>query len=175
MYKNLKKGFTLIEIIVSLAIFALVMIVALGAFLKIVDVNKRAQAIEMSVNSLTFAVEAMSRELRIGKQYKVTNNGNQVTFIARYNSATPPQPIYYGYRLNQNKIERAVSSNVGAEPSSSDYSSLTATDMKITKLEFVNDNSAIPLLSIYAAGEIGTVEKAKTNFDIQTAVSQRLK
>ncbi len=169
---NFTKGFTLIEIIISLAIFTMVMIVALGAFLKIVDVNKRAQSIEMAVNSLTFAVEAMSRELRIGKSYEVSNTGDQVTFIGRYDTAVPPQPIYYAYRFSGNKIQRAV--RVSVKPANTDFSDLTAINLKITSLVFDLKVGIVPMVRIYTSGEVQSVDKAKTTFDVQTAISQRL-
>ena len=63
-------GFTLIEIIVSLALFAVVAVVAIGAFLKIVDANRRAEAIESAVNDTNFALESMVRDLRVGSDYQ---------------------------------------------------------------------------------------------------------
>lgn len=63
-------GFTLIEIIVSLALFAVVAVVAVGAFLKIIDANRRSEAIETAVNDTSFALESISRDLRVGSDYE---------------------------------------------------------------------------------------------------------
>lgn len=62
-YKN-QQGFTLIEIIVSLAIFSVVALIAVGALLKIVATNKQAQRIQAAVTNISFALESMSREIR---------------------------------------------------------------------------------------------------------------
>lgn len=62
-------GFTLVEIIVSLGIFAVVAVVALGALVKIVAANKKAQTIQASVTNLNFALDAISREMRVGRNY----------------------------------------------------------------------------------------------------------
>lgn len=59
-------GFTLVEILVALMIFALVIVVALAALVKILDANKKAQTIQDAVVSLSFVTEAMTRELRTG-------------------------------------------------------------------------------------------------------------
>ncbi|MDE2037756.1 MAG: type II secretion system protein [Patescibacteria group bacterium] len=64
-----KGGFTLIEIVVSLAIFAIVAMVALSALVKIMDANKKAQTIQDAVTSLSYALDSMSRELRTGSVY----------------------------------------------------------------------------------------------------------
>ena len=47
------RGFTLIEIIVSLGLFAIVAIVAAGALLKILDSNKKAQSIQNTMTNLS--------------------------------------------------------------------------------------------------------------------------
>lgn len=172
----LKKGFTLIEIIVSMAIFSVVMVVALGAFLKIVDVNKRAQTVEAAVNNLTFVVESMSRELRTGQVYDVdSRNPSQIDFIGKYNAGSPPLPYNYSYRLKNGVIERGVSRNAGNVVAESDYAAATAANVKITSFYFELVSKPVRMVRIYAAGEVGLVEKAKTTFSVQTAVSQRLK
>ncbi len=68
-HTHTRTGFTLVEIIVSLAIFAIVATVALGALVKIVSANKKAQAVQEAVTSLNFALDAMSREMRVGRNY----------------------------------------------------------------------------------------------------------
>lgn len=64
-----QKGFTLVEIIVSIAIFIVVAIVALGALLRIIDSNQKSQGLKTSINNMNFALESMSRELRVGSSY----------------------------------------------------------------------------------------------------------
>ncbi len=63
------KGFTLVEMVVSLGIFALVAVIAIGALLKIVDANKKAHSLQTTINDLNFALDAMTRELRVGSGY----------------------------------------------------------------------------------------------------------
>lgn len=65
----MKKGFTLIEIIVALMIFSIVVVVALAALVKILDANKKAQTIQDAVVSMSFTMESMTRELRTGSAY----------------------------------------------------------------------------------------------------------
>ncbi len=64
-----RRGFTLVEIIVSLAIFAIVCVVALAALVKIIDANKRAQSVQNAVTNVSFVLDSMSRELRAGSAY----------------------------------------------------------------------------------------------------------
>lgn len=73
---KMQNGFTLIEIIVSLAVFSIVAVVALGALLKIISVNAKAQSIQAAVTNLNFSLESMSRELRTGSVYHCETNSN---------------------------------------------------------------------------------------------------
>jgi type II secretory pathway pseudopilin PulG len=67
------RGFTLIEIIVSLAIFIVVAVIAIGAFLKILDANKQSQALQTAMNNADFALESMTRDIRVGSNYYYYN------------------------------------------------------------------------------------------------------
>lgn len=62
-------GFTLVEIIVALAIFSIVATVALGALVKIISANKKAQGLQSAITNLNFALETMSREMRVGSAF----------------------------------------------------------------------------------------------------------
>lgn len=69
-----KKGndscaFTLVEMIVSLGIFAVVAVVALGALVRIITANQKAQSLQAAMTNLNFALESMSREIRVGTNY----------------------------------------------------------------------------------------------------------
>ncbi len=65
-----KRGFTLVEIIVAMMIFSIVAVVALAALVKIIDANKKAQTTQDAVIGLSFALEAMSREIRTGSNIR---------------------------------------------------------------------------------------------------------
>lgn len=69
MFKQ-KKGFTLIEVMVAVSIFTVVMVVALGAILSIVNANRKAQSLHTVINNVNLAVETMTRDLRTGYNYE---------------------------------------------------------------------------------------------------------
>ncbi len=70
-----KKGFTLIEVMVSVSLFAMVMVLSLGAIMSIIDGNKKAQAINAVANNLNFAVESMVRDIKTGYAYTCDLSG----------------------------------------------------------------------------------------------------
>ena len=83
-----KKGFTLVEIIVSLGLFAVVAVIAIGAYLRIIDANKQAQALKTAVNNANFALESISRELRVGSNYHCYNAASTLTFSGTLPAST---------------------------------------------------------------------------------------
>lgn len=86
-----RAGFTLVEMVVSLAIFSIVAVVALGALVKIIDTNKKAQTLQSSITNLNFALESMSREMRVGTSYYCQMTGNYATLnpYIPYNGSSP--------------------------------------------------------------------------------------
>lgn len=63
------RGYTLIELIVAVGLFALVMTLAAGAYLMMISINRQAQAQATGINNLSFALESMTRDIRTGTQY----------------------------------------------------------------------------------------------------------
>jgi prepilin-type N-terminal cleavage/methylation domain-containing protein len=62
-------GFTIIEMIVSLALFSVVVTVAIGSLLLLIGSNDDLQQEQSVMTSLSFALDSMSREIRTGKSY----------------------------------------------------------------------------------------------------------
>lgn len=63
-------GFTLIETLVSLALFSVVLVIAGGTIVSVIDVNKRNQAISSVVNNLNYSIDSMIRDIKTGYLYK---------------------------------------------------------------------------------------------------------
>src|SRR3989344_6877449 len=77
--KNILKynaGFTLIEIMVSVSVFAVVVIIAVGALISINDANRKVQSMRALMYNLNFALENISRTLRTGSSYHCGATGS---------------------------------------------------------------------------------------------------
>ena len=72
--KNVNKGFTLIETLVSLALFSVVLVIAGGTIVSVIDVNKRNQLISSVVNNLNYSIDSMVRDIKTGYLYKCNYN-----------------------------------------------------------------------------------------------------
>ena len=69
MKTKMTRGYTLIELVVAVGLFALVMTLASGSYLLMVDLNRQAQGISTGIDSLSFTLETMTRSIRTGTSY----------------------------------------------------------------------------------------------------------
>jgi prepilin-type N-terminal cleavage/methylation domain-containing protein len=74
--RTTQAGFTLIEMIVSLALFSVVVTVAVGALLMLVGANDELQGEQSIMTNLSFALDSMSREIRTGTEYYCVSRPN---------------------------------------------------------------------------------------------------
>jgi prepilin-type N-terminal cleavage/methylation domain-containing protein len=63
------RGFTLIEMLVSLSLFTIVVTIAVGAFLSLIGASKGVQSEQSVMTTLTFVLDSMTREIRTGSNY----------------------------------------------------------------------------------------------------------
>lgn len=69
------RGYTLIELVVAVGLFALVMTLASGSYLLMVDLNRQAQGISTGIDNLAFVLESMTRSIRTGTSYSCGDFG----------------------------------------------------------------------------------------------------
>ena len=63
------RGYTLVELIILVGLFALIMMLASGAYLVMIGVNRQVQGIATGIDNLAFALETMTRTIRTGAGY----------------------------------------------------------------------------------------------------------
>lgn len=63
------RGFSLVEMVVAVALFAVIMLVAIGALLALVDANRKARTLESVMNNLNISLDSMIRAVRMGTNY----------------------------------------------------------------------------------------------------------
>jgi prepilin-type N-terminal cleavage/methylation domain-containing protein len=71
-------GFTLIELMVATTIFTIIMLMGVGSLVTSSNSAKRAQKLQIAVDNVNFAMESMTRELRMGSHYYCLTNGSAV-------------------------------------------------------------------------------------------------
>lgn len=74
-----RRGYTLLELIVSVGIFSVIMLIVTSAYLNLVHLDRKARATSDVMTNLSFVVESMSREIRTGTNYRCNTNGTNCT------------------------------------------------------------------------------------------------
>lgn len=65
--KTLQKGFTLVELLVSIFLFSTIMIVSVSMFVYALDLQRKAFNIQKTEESASFIMESMLKELRVSE------------------------------------------------------------------------------------------------------------
>jgi len=179
------KGFTLIEMMVAVALFSAVMLVSVGSLLSLIDASKRAQGIQSVMNNLNVALDGMVRAMRMGQKYTSTDVHNLAftpfgksttdatqRWIYRFEETTPPGSPEPRGRIH--KVYR-VPGIVGIVDVP-----LTAAEVDIDSVEFyitgtTPGDTLQPRAMMVVRGKAG-FDKLKTTtfFNIQASATQRL-
>ncbi len=192
--RNLSAGFTLVEMLVAIAVFMSVMVVAVGALMSIINANKKNQAIKNVVDNVTFALDSISRDMRSGMNYKCSTDGssyttdnciNNATNGVNYIQYTMPDKItnvYYRFLLNSNPQLILGYGNIqkclGSGCPSINWQSMTAptSTVNVKNMKFyvlgIGDIARQPRVIITAQGSVIT-KSGTADFSLQTTVSQR--
>lgn len=68
-----RRGFTLVEMIVAVGIFAIVMTVIMTTLVSVMAASNRAGSTQVATDNLSFALDTMSRSIRYGYHYYCTD------------------------------------------------------------------------------------------------------
>ena len=98
--KKLNHGFTLLELVISVSIFSLVVVAAVGIMISVFAAQAKAVAVKNVLDNARFSLELMTREMRTGSDIKYTadppsgcpRNGLEFT---SYNQGSPQERFYY--------------------------------------------------------------------------------
>ena len=186
-YHSSRSGFTLVEMIVAIGVFSIIMTVSVGTLLSMVDANRKAQSLKSVIDNLNFAVENMSRNMRVGTLYHC-EAGEFITgsvsapqdcpsggtiFAFESHDGDPNDPSdQIVYRFRNSSLERSLDGGTSFLP-------ITAPEVTITDLAFYLTGASVgdsvqPLATITVHGSAGANERTTTEFNIQVTVSQRL-
>ena len=115
-------GFTLVEMIVAVGIFAIVITLASGSYLTMMSANRQAQAVATGINNLSFGLEVMTRDIRTGHNYPIGGSPSD-TFTFKNSTGHTTQ-----YSLVNGVLLRSIDSGAAIP--------LTDSSVTITNLRF---------------------------------------
>ncbi|MBU4480159.1 type II secretion system GspH family protein [Patescibacteria group bacterium] len=168
------KGFLLVEMIVSVALFSVVMTIGMGSLLSIMSANRKSQSFKVVINNVNLGIESMSRDIRTGYDYNcgsVTGGDCVAGDDIIYFVSSSGEDIIYRFNNVSESIEKSVDGSA--------FSSIIAQDISITNLKFyvlgatVGDNTQPRVAITVQAHTTGTKVSESVDFGLYTTVSQR--
>lgn len=193
--KQENKGFTLIELMIATSLFTIIMLMGVGSLVVSSNSSKASQKLRITVDNVNFAMENMTRELRMGTVYECaidsvnlaapnptdcllgSTPGNIIAFNPQQTSGAPDRVSYQlrprGDTPVTNSLERCEYLN------SLSCSDIVSPDVDITTLKFYVkgsqfDDNIQPSVEILIKGVVNIKNKnIFKSFTLQTMTSQR--
>lgn len=195
-----KKGFTLIEVVIAVGLFAVVMTIALAVILSVVANNKKTQVINAVVNNLNFALDSMVRDIKTGYSYTChTSNiplaasgdnncgvNDQTSIILVSTLYSQPKIVSYYFEKGDplantiGKIKKITCESVGAFGACSGASTdieVTSPEIDIKDMQILTNigtpGSSQPSVFLLIHGTSAVNPTEASDFTVQTLISQR--
>ncbi len=180
--KNMK-GFTLVEIMVSVSIFAVVMLMVSSSVYAVFDSNKKSQTLRSVMDNLNLSLEAMTRTIRFGKDYHCDiNTGVQSSPRDCAGGASSIAITDFNgnrvvYKLVGTRIARTINGGADQYVTGTDVNISTTTFRVIGSTPYSPSTGTYDLsqakVIIVVDGYAGVKSTSRSNFVLQTTVSQR--
>jgi len=193
--KGDQSGFTLLEMIVSLAIFSIALFIATSAFLSIVNSDRKSRATRVATDNLNLTLEEMSRKIKTGSSYSCLGAAGvadcyTAQSILAFTDQTNVRIIY-----KRGVGGGAIVGGVSASGCGTSYTATqgcilrsdggaafiqsTSPEIDVTSLRFFVTGSALwpdttqPSVVVAIDGMLGNQASTKVAFKIQTTITQR--
>jgi len=183
------KGFTLIELMVATSIFVVIMLASMGSLFVLLDAAKNSKALRFSMDNVNFAMESMTRSIRMGKTYVCLREGEQIgleelpgsgqdcreggTLLAFFPQGVTDHIIIYKIEDRQDHSTRTLKK---CTPESGCVE-IVSSNVDVKRLKFFTngaeeDSGIQPSVYIIMEGTVMVKEEA-VSFSIQTLASMR--
>ncbi|HEY4519548.1 MAG TPA: type II secretion system protein [Candidatus Paceibacterota bacterium] len=176
-------GFTLVEMVVAVGLFAIVMLIATSALLSVVHANRKAHALQSVMNNLNVALDGMTRSIRMGSNYRCGGpspsspdclSGGSSLYFEEYGGSTsnPADDWAYWYDASAKRLYKS-------EQGGSSGVAITAPEVSIESLTFyvvgtTRGDTTQPKVVVAIKGTAGVSARVQTTFSVQATAVQRL-
>ena len=157
------------ELIVAMGLFAVVMLLASGSYLLMIGLNRQAQGIATGIDSLSFAIETMTRNMRTGTDYGCGFSGGDCPDGKDSFSFTDTSGATVSYSLVSGAIQETVGTAV---------STLTDPSVTVSSLMFyvvgtgLNDGQQ-PHATVIVSGVVTYAAGKTESFTIEAGSTMR--
>jgi len=170
---RISKGYTLIELIVAVGLFAIVMLLASSAYITLIGINNQVQGLASGIDNLSFALETMARGIRTGTQYSCLGGSSDCVINGGTFSFVNEKGKTVLYSLAGTTIQKTVDGTI---------SPLTDSSVDISSLVFYVHGANPTSSGDYQQSRVtivvsGTVDygKGKTeSFTVETGATMRV-
>lgn len=166
------KGFTLMEVMVSVSIFAIIITIGIGSLLTIYSTLQKTRADQQVMDSLSYVMDTMTRRVRTGTEWS-SPDGQTIRFRDQIEETTGGNMITYGVRPSSTTGEMRlyVEEADGEYDITPENMTIDAFTVNLTGGTNGSDGGQ-PLVEFQIQATIKN-GKQETPLAIQTAVSQR--
>lgn len=201
LHRKLQRGFTLVELLVSVFIFSVVMTISMGTLLVLIDANQKGQGIQAVMTNLSFALDSMTRNIRTGHDYYCESvwdlwaDKNALPDYGYTNDCTydPDDPgriiayvdgrtgnrVAFRYNPDDGSIERKVDIyQNGTRDDEGEWLRVTASELFVTDFVVAVEGSMQseteqPTAQLFIEGYIVDEPNTDPDFQLQTTITQR--
>lgn len=192
--KNNQSGFTLVEMMVAVGLFTVVMVLGIGATLTVNNVYRQNRAMRSAIDNLSFIMEDIARNARLGFNYRCINNPSDdlaLTVIETPQNGDncigvafePFYDVQIGQGNNQlvfllDEDDKSIFRSGESAQDLNEYLVMNSIDVEIdvSRSRFIvsgTGNVGQPMMTIILNGTAYSGSRS-TTFGLQTTVSQRL-
>jgi prepilin-type N-terminal cleavage/methylation domain-containing protein len=180
----MKRGFSLVELLVSVALFSIVMLVSTGALLSLINANRKAQALHSVMSNLNVALDSLVRSARMGRTFHCGGGtytdpqscatGDTIFAFEPYlgSSSDSSDNVVFSYRSGEKRLYRSTDSGATFFP-------MTAEDVQIDETTFYVTGAGTgdgqqPKVVMVIKGTAGAERaSSRTTFNIEATAIQR--
>lgn len=164
-YRNIERGFTIVEVLVTSLIFSIIAMAISAIFIQIINLERRAFAVQKIQDNALLVLEELSRDMRVSR---VSNQESPNCTATSINLIHPIKGSLV-YQTINGVVQRSVGGG--------SYVDISSSDVNFTRMNFcilgslVNDNQS-PRISIVTSIQNRT-GKEILQINLQTTVTSR--
>lgn len=176
---NQQRGFTLMEVMVSISIFAIIITIGIGSLLTIFKTLQKTRADRQTLDSVSYMMDTMTRQMRTAQKITV-NSSDEVEIINQDQVSAPDvQPIIFRFTPNQlDQNDNEYGKLVMIDENGIQYD-LTPSDFNIDNVTFeqfgeINDQQGMIGIHIDGTTNKNGRDATSSRILLQTIVSKRI-
>ncbi|MDD3491818.1 MAG: prepilin-type N-terminal cleavage/methylation domain-containing protein [Candidatus Pacebacteria bacterium] len=163
---NKRKGFTLVEVLVSVGIFVMIVMAISQIYIAVLHSEQVAYALLNSENNIRDNLEFMARAIRMGKEFQVSSDKKEISF--EYFSGKQWETVrFYFNESNNNLYKQDLDNNLPLFDSS-------VTKVQDIRFSIKNNEAESQIIIIIVLEAMTTVKKTDYMFHVETAVTPRV-